>query len=92
LLPDVPPVNDTVPGYEVSGWAGVGVPRGTPVEVIDRLNNEINAILADPKVKARLAELGSTPLRFTPNELGTFMAAETVKWRKVVKLSSAKPE
>jgi tripartite-type tricarboxylate transporter receptor subunit TctC len=89
-LPDVPVMGDFVPGFEAGSWWGVGVPKNTPVEIVARLNREINAGLADPKMKMRLAELGTTPLLFTPDEFGAFVQAETDKWAKVVKFSGAK--
>ena len=84
-LPDVPTIGETVAGYEANSWCGVGVPRGTPPEVIERLNREINAGLADPAVKARLVDVATTPIVFTPAEFGAYMAAEVEKWGKVVK-------
>jgi tripartite-type tricarboxylate transporter receptor subunit TctC len=91
-LPDVPTVAETVPGYEASAWFGMGAPKGTPAEVIAILNREINAGLKDPKVKARLAELGGTPMIGTPADFGEVIKSETEKWAKVVKLSGAKVE
>jgi tripartite-type tricarboxylate transporter receptor subunit TctC len=91
-LPDIPTIGEFVPGYETSSWWGVGVPRNTPVEIIDKLNKEINAGLADPKLKARLADLGGTVLPGSPAEFGKFIAAETKKWAKVIKFSGAKAD
>ena len=92
VLPDLPTVADFVPGYEASAWYGVGVPKGTPDDVIDKLNKEINAILADPKAKARLADLGASLLAGSPADFGKLVADETEKWGKVVKFSGAKPD
>jgi tripartite-type tricarboxylate transporter receptor subunit TctC len=86
-LPDVPTVADTVPGYEVSGWFGLVAPRGTPQEIVEKLNREANAVLADPNTEARLAELGGTVLSLSPAAFGTLIADETEKWAKVVKFA-----
>ena len=80
---------ETVPGYEVTAWFGGGVPRGTPQAVVDRLNREINAALADPKIKARFADLGAVPFVATPAQMVTFVADETEKWGKAVRFSGA---
>ena len=92
VLPDLPTVADFVPGYEASAWYGVGVPKGTPDEIIDKLNKEINAILDDPKAKARFAELGASLIGGSPADFGKLVADETEKWGKVVKFSGAKPD
>ena|SRR5215211_4952706 len=92
MLPDLPTMGDFVPGYEVSAWYGVGAPRGTPADVIDKLNKEINAGLADSNMRARLAELGGTVLSGTPAEFGKLVADETEKWGKVVKFAGIKPD
>src|SRR5262245_30973737 len=81
-LPDLPTVGDFVPGYEASGWYGVCVPKGTPVEVIDKLNAEINGALADAKLRARLAELGGAALPGSPSSFGKLIAEETKKWAR----------
>jgi tripartite-type tricarboxylate transporter receptor subunit TctC len=91
-LPDIPAVAEFVPGYEASNWFGVGAPRDTPVEIIDKLNKEIHAGVADPKMKARLADLGGTPLLGSPADFGKLIAEETEKWGKVVKFSGAKAD
>ena len=91
-LPDVPTVGETVPGYEASAWFGIGVPKGTPREIIDKLNKAVQEAFEDPKVKARLSELGGTTLRGTPEDFGNIIAAETEKWKKVVEFSGATVE
>jgi tripartite-type tricarboxylate transporter receptor subunit TctC len=91
-LPDVPTIAETVPGYEVAVWNGIVVPKGTPPEVIGTLNRAVNAVLADPRLKARFADLGGAPMPMTPGEFGNLLVEETEKWAKVVKLSGAKPE
>jgi tripartite-type tricarboxylate transporter receptor subunit TctC len=91
-LPDVPPLGDFVPGYEMSAWYGIGAPKNTPAEIIDRLNTEINAGLVDPKLKARLADLGSSAFVVSPAGFGKFVADETEKWAKVIKFANIKPE
>ena len=91
-LPDVPTVAESVPGFESSIWFGLSAPRNTPVEIIDTLNREVNAGLADPRIKARYAELGSTVFPISPADFDRLIVAETEKWAKVVKFSGAKPE
>ena len=91
-LPDVPTLGDFVPGFETSAWAGIGAPKSTPAEIIDTLNREINAALADPTIKARFAELGGEVLGLSPSEYGKRIAEETEKWAKVIKFSGAKPD
>jgi tripartite-type tricarboxylate transporter receptor subunit TctC len=90
-LPDIPTVGDFVPGYEASTWFGLGVPRNTPVEIIDRLNKEINAGLADPNIKARLANMGGAVLAGSAADFGDLIVDETEKWRKVVEFAGIKP-
>ncbi|QQS12639.1 MAG: tripartite tricarboxylate transporter substrate binding protein [Rhodospirillales bacterium] len=92
VLPDVPTVADAVPGYEASGFAGIGVPTGTPPEVIALLNKELNAGLADPKIKTRIVELGGTPIGGTPAEFGKIITDATEKWAKVIKFAGVKVE
>jgi tripartite-type tricarboxylate transporter receptor subunit TctC len=91
-LPDIPPVAEFVPGYEASALFGVGGPKGTPVDIVEKLNKEINAGLADPRIKARLAELGLTVLAGSPADFGKLIADETEKWAKVVKFANIKPD
>jgi tripartite-type tricarboxylate transporter receptor subunit TctC len=91
-LPDIPTVGDFVPGYEASQWYGVGAPRGTPAEVIDTLNKEINAALADPKMKARFADLGGIAIAGSPTDFGKLIADETEKWGKVIRTAKVKAE
>ena len=88
-FPDLPTVGDTVPGYEATAWFGVGMPKGTPREAIDKINAAINKALADPKMRARLADLGGLPIPGTPEDFGKTIAAETEKWAKVVAASGA---
>jgi tripartite-type tricarboxylate transporter receptor subunit TctC len=91
-LPDVPTVGDFLPGYEASNWAGIGAPKNTPAEIVDRLNKEINAGLADPKMKVMLADLGGAALPGSPADFGKFIADETEKWAKVIKSAGIKAE
>jgi len=91
-LPDIPTVGDFVPGFEASVWQGIGAPKKTPPGIVERLNEEINAALADPKVSAQLANLGSTALALSPAEFGTLIAEETAKWGKVIRAASIKAE
>jgi tripartite-type tricarboxylate transporter receptor subunit TctC len=92
MLPDVPTVGEFVAGYEASGWAGLGVPRNTPTEIVEKLNGEVNAALADPKIKMQLAKLGGAALALSPVEFRKLIADETDKWGKVVKFANIKPE
>jgi tripartite-type tricarboxylate transporter receptor subunit TctC len=91
-LPEVPTIGETLAGYEANSWCGVGVPKGTPGEIIERLNNEINAGLADPVLKARLAEVSTTPIIFAPAQFGDYVAGEIEKWGRVIRLAGIKPE
>ena len=90
VLPDVPTVGEFVPGYEGTAWFGIGAPKNTPKEIVDKLNKEINAGLADPRLKGRLVDLGGVPMSVTPAEFGKFIADETEKWSKVVKFAGLK--
>ena len=93
VLPDVPSISEFVPGYEASSWLGIVAPKGTPNEVVDRLNKEINAALANPEMKKRLSEIGTEPMpMMTPAQFGKFVVAETDKWSKVVKFAGVKVE
>jgi tripartite-type tricarboxylate transporter receptor subunit TctC len=91
-LPGIPTVAEFLPGYEASNWYGVGIPKNTPAEIIDKLNKEINAGLADPKMKPTLADFGGTPLVGSPADLGKLIADETEKWAKVIRAANIKPE
>jgi tripartite-type tricarboxylate transporter receptor subunit TctC len=91
-LPDVPTVGEFLPGYEASGWSGIGAPRNTPAKIVDKLNTEINATLADPNMKARLADLGGDVLALSPADFGKLIADETEKWGKVIRAANIKPE
>jgi tripartite-type tricarboxylate transporter receptor subunit TctC len=91
-MPELPTVGDTVPGYEATAWFGIGMPKGTPRDIIDKINAEVNRALADPTMRARLAELGGKPLSGTPEDFGKVVAAETEKWAKVVISSGATVE
>jgi tripartite-type tricarboxylate transporter receptor subunit TctC len=91
-MPDTPTVGDTVPGYEATAWFGIGMPRGVPKEAVDRINQEINRILADPKMRERLADLGGVPIPGTPDDFAKTVVAETEKWGKVVTTSGATAE
>jgi tripartite-type tricarboxylate transporter receptor subunit TctC len=92
VLPTIPTVGEFLPGYEASGWQGIGAPRNTPIEIVDKLNREINAALADAKIGDRIASLGSTALRGSPTEFGKLIADETEKWGKVIRVANIKPE
>jgi tripartite-type tricarboxylate transporter receptor subunit TctC len=90
-LPDIPTVAEFVPGYEANAWQGIGAPKGTPADIVDKLNQAINAGLADPNTKTRLADLGATPMLMTSGKFGEFIANETEKWAKVIKFAHIKP-
>jgi tripartite-type tricarboxylate transporter receptor subunit TctC len=91
-LPDIPTVGDFLPGYEVSAAVGIGAPKNTPAEIIDKLNREINAILVEPKAKTRFAEVDASVLAGSPADFGKLIAAETEKWGKVIRAANIKPE
>jgi tripartite-type tricarboxylate transporter receptor subunit TctC len=91
-LPDIPTVAETVPGYEASAWFGIGAPKGTPADVIEKLNKTVNEALKDPKMIARLADLGGAPMGGTPADFGKIMESEVAKWKKVVEFSGATVE
>jgi tripartite-type tricarboxylate transporter receptor subunit TctC len=91
-LPDLPTVGEFLPGYEATAWSGIGAPKNTPAKIIDTLNKEINAALADPKMKVRIADLGGTVLTGSPTDFGKFIADETEKWTKVIKAANIQPE
>jgi tripartite-type tricarboxylate transporter receptor subunit TctC len=91
-LPDIPTVDEFLPGYEASTWFGLCAPKNTPADIVDKLNKEINAGLADPKLNARLADLGGTALVGSPAEFGTLIAEDIEKWAKVIKFAGIKPE
>jgi tripartite-type tricarboxylate transporter receptor subunit TctC len=92
VLPDVPVLADTVPGYEATAWYGIGAPRNTPAEIVERLNREINAGLAEGRIKGRLADLGGEPMPTTPAEFGKLVADETEKWGKVIRAANIRLE
>jgi tripartite-type tricarboxylate transporter receptor subunit TctC len=91
-LPELPTVAESVPGYEASGWQGIGAPRNTPGEIIEKLNQQINSGLVDPKIKAQLADLGEAPLVLSPDAFGKLIAGEGAKWGKVIRAANIKPE
>ena len=92
VLPDIPAIAETVPGYEASGWLGIGAPKAIPDEIVKRLSQEVAALVADPGAKARLVGLGIEPMSMTPADFQKFMAGEVEKWSKVVKFAGIKPE
>src|SRR5262249_36059937 len=92
VLPDTPTVGEFVPGYEASSVYGLGAPKNTPTEIVDKLNREINAALADPKMKARLADIGGDVLALSPADFGKLIAEETEKWSKVIRAANIKAE
>ena len=92
LLPDLPPLADSLPGYEASSWNGLTAPKSTPAEIVDKLNREINTAMADPKIKARIIELGGPPIIASPADFGKIIAEDTAKWARVIQFSGAKAE
>jgi len=92
ILPAIPPLSDFVPGFEASGWQGIGAPRNTPPEIVEKLNKVINAALADPKMKARFADLGGAPFPLSPTDLAKLIADETEKWGKVIRAANIRAE
>jgi len=90
VLPDIPPISEVVPGYEVTGWLGYGAPKGTPAAIVEKLNRDVNAVLAEPAVSAKLREIGSIPLSMSAASFGKLIADETEKWGKVVKFAGLK--
>jgi tripartite-type tricarboxylate transporter receptor subunit TctC len=91
VLPDIPTVGEFVPGYEANGWGGVGAPKDTPAQIIDTLNREINAAIADPAISSRIVDLGSVPMPMTAGDFAKFIAAESEKWAKVIRFANIKP-
>jgi tripartite-type tricarboxylate transporter receptor subunit TctC len=92
VLPDVPTVGEFVPGYEATAWFGLGAPKNTPADIIDRLNKEVGAGLADAKIKARLADLGGEAMPMSPGEFGKLVSDETAKWGKVIRAANIRLE
>ena len=92
LLPDIPAIGEFVPGYDASGWNGIGAPKSTPTEIVEKLNNEINAVIADPKIEAHLIDSGIKPMAMTPADFGKRIAADTAKWAKVIQFANIKPD
>ena len=92
MLPDVPAIAEFLPGYEAAGWNGIGVPKGTPADVITKLNSTVNAVVADAKTKSRFDDLGFEPVSMTPDQYGKLIAAETEKWAKVIEFAHIQAE
>ena len=92
VLPDVPTLGEILPGFEASAWGGIGAPKNTPAEIIEKLNKEINTALADPKIKARFADLGTTVIPGSPADFGKLIAEETEKWAKVIRAANIEAE